>query len=205
MLRTASVPYVPYVPEEHHVFDLINGLPVHALVVHAVVVLVPLTALGTIAIAVRPAWRRTYGPLVVGLGIVAAILCPVATSSGEALEKRVGDPGEHAQLGELLVWFVIPMVVLALALVLLERRRTTPTTSSTTSPTTSSTTSSSGRSRAGSSTVVTVVAALAVLASLATGFQAYRVGDSGAKAVWGDQVSSSPGGGGDDSGSGSDD
>ena len=35
-------------------FDLINGLPVHTLVVHAVVVLVPLTALGTIALAVRP-------------------------------------------------------------------------------------------------------------------------------------------------------
>ena len=41
-------------------FDLINGLPVHPLVVHAVVVLLPLATLGLIAIAVRPAWRRTY-------------------------------------------------------------------------------------------------------------------------------------------------
>ena len=36
-------------------FDLINGLPVHPLVVHAVVVLLPLAVIGTIAIAVSPA------------------------------------------------------------------------------------------------------------------------------------------------------
>ena len=44
-------------------FDTIDGLPVHALVVHAVVVLLPLALLGTIAIAVRPAWRARFGPL----------------------------------------------------------------------------------------------------------------------------------------------
>ncbi len=166
-------------------FDLINGLPIHPLVVHAVVVLVPLTALGAIAIALKPSWRRTYGPLVVVVGVVSAILCPIATSSGEALEKRVGDPGEHAQLGDQLVWFVIPLAVLALVLVLLDRRR--------------------GRTRASASkvdspTVPKVVAGLAILAALATGFQAYRVGDSGAKVVWGDQVSSTSG---SDGGSGS--
>ena len=35
------------------------------------------------------------------------------------------------------------------------------------------------------------MAALAVVAALATGVQVYRVGDSGARAAWGDQVSSS--------------
>jgi hypothetical protein len=157
------------------VFDLINGLPVHPLVVHAVVVLVPLAALGTIAIALRPAWRRTYGPLVAAFAILGAVLCPVATSSGQALAQRVGNPGQHAALGGQLVWFVIPLAVLALALVLLERR---------------------GRTGAGvASTVLTGVAALAVLASLATVGQVYRVGDSGANAVWGGLVPSSAGGG----------
>jgi len=74
-------------------FDLINGLPIHPLVVHAVVVLLPLAILGTVAIAVRPAWRTAYGPLVLGCAAVATALIPVATSSGEALEKHVGDPG----------------------------------------------------------------------------------------------------------------
>ncbi|MCW2828706.1 MAG: hypothetical protein JWQ67_2322, partial [Marmoricola sp.] len=44
-------------------FDTFNGIPLHPLVVHAVVVLLPLAILGTIAIAVRPGWRGKYGPL----------------------------------------------------------------------------------------------------------------------------------------------
>lgn len=181
-------------------FDLINGLPIHPLVVHAVVVLVPLAALGTIAIALRPAWRSTFGPLVVVAGILSVILCPIATSSGETLQKRVGDPGEHAALGDQLVWFVIPVAVLALALVLLERRRTParPTNDGggTVDDTGSSTTSGSRAPVA-----LKVVAVLAVIAALATGVQVYRVGDSGAKAVWGDRVSASSGGSGAASGS----
>ena len=103
-------------------FDLVNGIPLHPLVVHAVVVLLPLATLGTLAIALRPRWRTRYGPLVVAAALVAAVLCPVATSSGEALEKRVGNPGEHADLGEALVWFAIPLVVLSAALVWLQHR-----------------------------------------------------------------------------------
>ena len=150
-------------------FDTINGLPVHALVVHAVVVLLPLAVLGAIAIAVRPAWRITDGPLVVGVAAVATALCPVATSSGEELEKRVGDPGEHAELGETLVWFGLVLLALSLALVLLERRR-------------------AQERPIGPPALPTIVAAALVVAAIATGVQVYRVGDSGAKSVWEDQV-----------------
>lgn len=149
-------------------FDTINGLPLHPLVVHAVVVLLPLAILGTIAIAVRPRWRGTYGPLVVGVAAVATVLCPVATSSGEALEKHVGDPGQHAQLGDQLVWFALPVLVLSLLLVWFDRR------------------ARPGR-------LTSAVAVLAVVASAACAVQVFRVGDSGARAAWGDQVSSSSG------------
>jgi hypothetical protein len=165
------------------VFDLINGLPVHALVVHAVVVLLPLGALGTIAIAVRPAWRHTYGPLVVVVTAAATVLLPVATSSGEALEERVGNPGEHAELGDQLIWFALPMLVLALVLVVLDRRGSRPASAD-----------GDGRRTRGSAprgTALTVVAGLALVAALATSVQVYRVGDSGARAAWGDRVSSS--------------
>lgn len=158
-------------------FDLINGLPVHPLVVHAVVVLLPLAVLGTIAIAVRPAWRHRYGPLVVGIAAAATALVPVATSSGESLEKHVGDPGQHAALGDQLIWFAIPVLLLAAALVWLDRRHHRESATASEASTT--------RPRA-----LSVVAALAVLASLACGVQVYRVGDSGARAAWGDQVSS---------------
>ncbi|GAA3549900.1 DUF2231 domain-containing protein [Nocardioides daeguensis] len=151
-------------------FDLINGLPIHPLVVHAVVVLLPLAVLGTIAIAVRPAWRERYGPLVVVTALVATVLLPVATSSGEALEEHVGDPGQHAALGEQLIWFAIPLLLLSAALTWFGR--------------------SGDRVRA-----LRVIAALAVVASLATAVQVYRVGDSGARAAWGDQVGTSSSGG----------
>lgn len=156
-------------------FDLINGLPVHPLVVHAVVVLLPLAVMGTIVIAVRPAWRLAYGPLVVACAAVATVLLPVSTSSGEALEKHVGNPGEHAELGDQLIWFAIPLLVLAAALVWLERRK------------------AAGRPAIGPSVLPAAIAGLAVVAALATGVQVYRVGDSGARAAWGDQVSSSSG------------
>ena len=102
-------------------FDSFGGLPLHPLVVHAVVVLLPLAVLGTIAIVVRPRWRAVYGPLVVGAALVSTALIPVATSSGESLEHQVGSPGEHAELGDQLIWFAIPLLVLSAAVVLLDR------------------------------------------------------------------------------------
>jgi len=163
-------------------FDLINGIPVHPLVVHAVVVLLPLAVLGTIAIAVVPRWRVPYGPLVVGAALVATLLIPVATSSGEELEKRVGDPGRHAEMGDMLIWFAIPLLVLVTALWWLARRQALAEVSETHS-------AGTGPSK----TLVTAVAALAVVAALANAFQVYRVGDSGAKAVWEDSTSSTSG------------
>ena len=70
-------------------FDYIFGLPMHALVIHAVVVLVPLSALVAIAFAVRPTWRHALRwPLVVG-GLVSGVTAWVAAESGEALQRRV--------------------------------------------------------------------------------------------------------------------
>lgn len=157
-------------------FDLINGLPVHPLVVHGVAVLLPLAVIGTIAIAVRPAWRVTYGPLLLAITAVGTALIPVATSSGEALEKRVGDPGRHAELGDQLIWFALPLLVLVAALVWTARRDHAAADES----------ASSAPSK-----LPAVLAGLAIVAAVATGVQTYRVGDSGAQAVWKDQITSS--------------
>lgn len=156
-------------------FDLIDGIPVHPLVVHAIVVLLPLATLGTLAIAGRPRWRVRYGPLVIAAAVVATVLCPVATSSGEQLEQRVGNPGDHAALGEQLVWFALALAVLSAALVWLEWRSSQP---------------DAPHRR----TLIAVVAAGAVLAALASTVQVYRVGESGARAAWGDATSDSAGG-----------
>ena len=148
-------------------FDLIDGLPVHPLVVHAVVVLLPLAALGTLAIALVPRWRARNGPLVTAVAVLAAVLVPVATSSGEALERHVGDPGRHAQLGDQLIWFAVPLAVLALLLTLVSRR-------------------SAGRPAA--PWLPTALAVVAAVAAVATSVQVYRVGESGARAVWSSHV-----------------
>lgn len=155
-------------------FDLINGLPVHPLVVHVIVVLLPLSIIGTIAIAARPVWRRRYGHLVVVVMAFVTVMIPVATSSGEALAHRVGDPGRHARLGDQLIWFALPLLALDVALVLLARY------------------GEGIRARRG--IVVRAVAVVSVVVALAAGVQVYRVGDAGARAAWGDQVASPPGG-----------
>lgn len=155
-------------------FDLINGLPVHPLVVHAVVVLLPMAILGTFAIAFRSDWREKYGVLVASVAALATALIPVATSSGEALEEHVGNPGAHARLGDQLIWFALPLLLLVVTMVALDRR--------------------ARRSEHGTGAtpvrLTGVVAVLACAAALAAGVQVFRVGDSGARAAWGGQVSS---------------
>lgn len=160
-------------------FDLIDGLPVHPLVVHGVVVLLPLAILGTVLIAFRASWRRRYGVLVLAVAVVATALVPVATSSGESLERRVGDPGEHAELGDQLLWFAVPLVVVLAALVLLQRRADR---AGAAAP------DGTGTRRGARSPALLVVAVVAVVIAVANGYQVYRVGDTGARAAWGDQV-----------------
>ncbi|GHJ17811.1 MULTISPECIES: DUF2231 domain-containing protein [unclassified Micromonospora] len=151
--------------------DSVNGLPLHPLVVHAVVVLLPLAALGVVALAVRPAWRGRFGWLVVLVAALATAAIPLATESGESLERRVGDPGRHAELGDQLLWFALPLLVVAVALVWLRRRAERPAGAGATT---------------GPGVPGVVVAVLAVVVAAANLVQVYRVGESGAKAVWGD-------------------
>ena len=82
--------------------DNINGIPTHALLVHAVVVLLPLAALGGIAVALVPALRRRYGGLVLLLTIVAAAAVPVTQKAGQRLFDRLSarfGPNDVAQAG----------------------------------------------------------------------------------------------------------
>ena len=93
-------------------FDTISGLPVHALVVHAVVVLLPLMAVLSVLVAAVPKWRKYLSWVVLGNAsvLVAAF---VAKQSGEALRARLG--GEiaknHAQWGNLVPFFAFFLLV----------------------------------------------------------------------------------------------
>ncbi|MHB1065704.1 MAG: DUF2231 domain-containing protein [Georgenia sp.] len=162
-------------------FDLVNGLPVHALVVHAVVILLPLAVAGAVVVVLVPRWRRAYGPLTALVATAGTALVPVATRSGLQLAGRVGAPdGAHQQLGGQLIWYGLALTVLLWAFVLADRRvaggaRGGPPREGT-------------PSRHRGSRALSALAVLVLVAALAAGFQVVRVGESGARSVWGDIV-----------------
>src|SRR5262245_20255822 len=162
-------------------FDTVNGLPLHPLVVHAIVVLLPIAAVGTIVIALAPRWRRRYGWIVVAAAAVSTALIPVDTQSGEALEQRVGNPGEHAEVGGQLIWFAIPLLIMSAALMVLDWRQAATSSRVAASPSAPLATlaangsdnfhgssRSTTRTTRWQGTLVKVVAGLAVVAALAT-------------------------------------
>lgn len=87
----------------------INGLPVHVLIVHAVVVLIPAAALCVLLSAWWPRARRWLGVLTPIAALVALAIVPVATNAGEWLADRLGDAPlieRHEELGEQMIWWV---------------------------------------------------------------------------------------------------
>jgi len=95
-------------------FDTIAGLPVHPLVVHFAVVLLPLAALGVIATIFRPRLQKNYLALSAVGVFVGTGATFVAKESGEALAERVGLPQRHSELGTYL--FVTALIFLIFTL-----------------------------------------------------------------------------------------
>jgi hypothetical protein len=154
-------------------FDTILGLPVHMLVIHAVVVLIPLGAFGVIAMAVYPPWRERFGLAVLAILTAGLVAVPVATRSGNALKNRIHVGGviakqvqHHQNVAKLVIYPTIALWVFAVALVMLDRR---------------------GRS----GTPMKVVAVLAVLAAVAATAQVTYAGHLGSTAVWSCSIGSS--------------
>jgi predicted heme/steroid binding protein len=151
-------------------FDLINGIPVHPLVVHAAVVMVPLTALGVVVMAAVPRFSRRYGWLVVIASLVGTGASFVSKQAGEALAERVGQPGfDHAELGDIMPIVAALLMAVTVALWLIDR----------------SAPDDGPNPRRG---LRIGVAVIAVLVAVGNAFWMYRVGDSGAKSVWAGKV-----------------
>ena len=178
-------------------FDTIGGIPLHPLIVHAVVVLVPLASLLLLLAALSPRIRHWAGILTPITATLALVMVPLATQSGEALEKRVEESPtleEHTELGDSLLYFVIVLAVLAWALWFLDRRAQAAVA---TGSHASDAAPRRGR-QAARSPLLTVVIVLSVLSVLATTVQVIRIGHSGASASWSDVGAKTvPAGGGD--------
>jgi uncharacterized membrane protein len=153
-------------------FDQINGLPVHVLVLHAAVVFVPLLALGAIVYALVARWRPKIGWAVLLLGIIAPICTFVARESGEKLYDRLiaqglKGPGkdildDHMHFGTMTFWFSLALGVVSIVMVVLTRRE-----------------------GASPKVVQWVLSAAMVILAVVDGYYVYKTGDSGATAVWG--------------------
>lgn len=93
--------------------DTIAGLPLHPLVVHVAVVLLPLSALGLLIVLLLPRARRTYGWLpVLGLAL-STVAAWVAKETGQNLSEVIGVPQDHADWGSRLVPISAALFVVA--------------------------------------------------------------------------------------------
>jgi hypothetical protein len=176
-------------------FDTFFGLPLHPFIVHATEVIVPLAALLVVLTAVWPRCRRWAGYLPLGVSLVALVLVPISTQSGERLETRVGENDlieTHAALADGLLPWMIGLVIVAGALLwwTIREKRARLAASQEGEP--------SVVSRPGPRWVPIVLIALALAVSGGTTVQAILIGHSGATAVWTEDMST-PSSGGDES------
>ena len=145
------------------ILDTVAGLPMHPLVVHAAVVLVPLAAVGLILMAVRPAFSRRFGVLIVIVAGAGALASIAAKLSGEELAERIGTPKVHAELGDVMPLIALGLFVLGLVFWLVDRGIP------------------GNKPRPG---WLVVYAILLVLASAFAIYWTIRVGHSGAEVTW---------------------
>lgn len=156
-----------------------NGVPVHVLLVHAVVVLVPLTALALLACALWPAVLRRFDSL-----------CCCSRWSRSASSRSLRTPHEwlaehvresalverHTELGDGLLPWAVGLFVLAAVLGWAAWRPDR-------SPVWLSVVARQPTDRT-AVRVRAAVVALAVLLGTGAVVQVYRIGDSGAQATW---------------------
>jgi hypothetical protein len=160
------------------VFDTVFGLPVHALVVHAVVVLLPLVAVATVWWSARSSAARRTGWLVVASDAAVTVVTWVAAQSGEALQRRLGGHVAlaHGELARALPWMALALTVAA---VLVQLTRDDPAPPGQALP---------GSRLPGPRLPGRVTAPLVAVVALVVVVWTIRVGHSGATAVWAEIV-----------------
>jgi hypothetical protein len=162
--------------------ETVNGLPAHVLLVHGVVVLLPMTSFLLVLTAVWPQARERFAGPNALLALATLALVPITTHAGEWLYGRLPHTDllrRHTEVGGTALYAATPVAVLAL--VIWWRHREAGQ-------------AASRRSfLAPANQIVTwVIIVIAVLAAGSAAYDTFRIGDSGAKAVWTGVVSSAP-------------
>lgn len=143
------------------------GLPLHALVVHAAVVLVPLVAIGGIVMACSSRFSRRFGVLIVLVAYGALFATLLAGHTGEQLQAALSIAvGKHGTMGQAAKYVVFVFAAILTALYYLDWRLGRP----------------GKKSKRGM--LEYIVATLTVIAALVSIYWIIDVGHSGAKLVW---------------------
>ena len=149
------------------------GLPLHPLIIHAVVVLVPLSALGVIFLLVFPRFAPTFSPLILILLIASTVAGFIAENSGQSLSNRVGYPGDHAEQGERLAKLILLFTLLYITWFVIYRK--------------------SIKFKSADKLLKNSLSVLLLLTAIASTTLTFIVGHSGAKASWEDRIKVSSG------------
>ncbi|HTK66618.1 MAG TPA: hypothetical protein VL595_29860 [Pseudonocardia sp.] len=180
----------------------INGLPAHVILVHAVVVLVPLSAVFLLLIAFWPAARQRLYVVAAVLSAVTLAFVPLTTAAGEWLEHHLPRTPlirAHTQIADYMLPWAIGLFVVTLAVAARELLRLRAVSDAPArvpagagagagapadpdeplAPTRTAATHGIGGRTA---TIVLAVLALIVAGGAVT--TVYKIGDSGAKAAW---------------------
>ncbi len=154
-----------------------NGLPLHPLIVHVVVVFAPLAAIGGIVYALVPKWRWWLRWPFVASSVIAAIAAIIAVKAGHDLENQrhlqsLPELATHAHRGGILRWLLIAFLVpTALGAWFLGGP--------------SPVVSGAGGRESRTGVLAWVIQALLVIGGVAVLISVFLTGDSGARAVWG--------------------
>jgi hypothetical protein len=155
----------------------LNGLPLHPLIVHVVVVFAPLAAMAGILYAVVPRWRWWLRWPFVVVAVIAAVAGVLAVRSGHTLENdrqlaQLASVRTHAHRGDILRWLLLAYLVpTGLAAWLLG------------GPSAAATGWGAREGRTG--VVAIVVQVVLVVGAVTVLVSVFLTGDSGARAVWG--------------------
>ena len=147
-----------------------GGLPLHPLVVHAPVVLIPLSAIALVLLIFVRKWRPHYAWLAVAGLVVGTLGAVAAVLTGNAFAETIGLPARHATLGTILVWTAGALSVSAIVWWLLQHQE---------------------RDKEQESRIVWASSIVTVVLVVATLIFTVLTGHSGAEAAWGGTTSQS--------------
>ncbi|MBE1486867.1 DUF2231 domain-containing protein [Plantactinospora soyae] len=150
------------------------GLPLHPMLIHAVVVFVPLLALVSVAYVALPRFRSRLDWAAVALAVGAPVSAFFAKMSGEELKEvligrnyppeGIAKIEEHQGYGELTLWWSLGLGVATILLVVLTSRR--------------------AQARSLPGWVKLVLSGIVVVLAGISVYYVYLTGDTGAKTVW---------------------